>query len=82
MASDPAQNGGAMKTSASATGMKVVNPAQATPVRDKGVMAPQVTWTAPDVNRDRETVGEVPKADATSVENLVMPARGAGALAQ
>jgi hypothetical protein len=82
MAPDPAQNGGAMRTSASTTGTKVVNPAQATPVRDKGVMAPLVTWTTPDLSRDRETVGAAPEADATAVENLVAPARGAGALAQ
>ncbi len=70
------------KTSASATGMKVVNPAQATPVRDKGVVAPLVTWMAPDLNRGRETVGAAPEADATAVKNLVAPARGAGALVQ
>ncbi len=82
MAPDPAQNGGAMKTAASTTGTKVVNPARATRVRDKGVMASLVTWMAPDLNRDRGTVGAAPEADATAVGSLVAPARGAGALAQ
>ncbi len=82
MAPDPAQNGGAMRTLASATGMKVVNPAQATPVRDKGVVAPLATWTAPDLNRDRGIVGAAPEADATAVKNQVAPARGAGALVE
>jgi hypothetical protein len=43
VAPDPAQNGGAVKTSASAIGVKVVNQAQATPVRGKEVGAPLVT---------------------------------------
>ncbi len=82
VAPDPAQNGGAVKTSASATGMKVVNQAQATPVRGKEVGAPLVTWTAPDLNRGREIVGAAPEAEATAVKNLVAPAKGAGALAE
>jgi hypothetical protein len=82
MAPDPAQNGGAVRTLASATGMKAVNPAQATPIRDKGVVAPLATWTAPDLSRDIGTVGAAPEADATAVKNPVAPARGAGALAE
>ncbi len=82
VAPDPAQNGGAAKTSASAIRMKVVNQAQATPVRGKEVGAPLVTWTAPDLNRDRGFVGAAPEADATVVEKAAAPAREAGALAQ
>jgi hypothetical protein len=82
VAPDPAQNGGAVRTSASAIGMKVVNQTQATPVRGKEVGALLVTWTAPDLNRDRGFVGAAPEADATAVENAAAPARGAGALAQ
>ncbi len=79
---DPARNGGAAKTSASAIKMKVVNQAQATPVRGKEVGAPLVTWTAPDLNRDGEIVGAAAEADATVVKNLTAPARGAGALVE
>ncbi len=82
VAPDPARNGGAMRTLANATGMKVVNPAQATPIRDKGVVAPLATWTAPDLSRDIGTVGAAPEADATAVENPEAPARGAGALVE
>ena len=80
MAPDPALNGGAMRTLANATGMKVVNPAQATPVQDKGAVAPFASWTAPDLNRDRGFVGAAPEADATAVEKAAAPAREAGAL--
>ena len=82
VAPDPAQSGGAAKTSASAAGMKVVNQAQATPVRGKEVGAPLVTWTAPDLSRDGEIMGAALEADATAVGSLVAPARGAGALVE
>ncbi len=82
VAPDPAQKGGAAKTSASAFRMKVVNQAQATPVRGKEVGAPLVTWTAPDLNQDRGFVGAAPEADAMAVENAAAPARGAGALVE
>ncbi len=82
VAPDPAQNGRAAKTSTSAIRMKVINQAQATPVQGKEVGAPPVTWTAPDLNQDGEIVGAAPEADATAVRNLVVPARGAGALVE
>ncbi len=82
VAPDPAQNGGAVRTLASKIGRKVVNPAQATLIRGKGVVAPLATWTAPNLSRDIGTVGAAPEADATEVKNPVVPARGAGALAE
>ena len=82
VAPDPAQSGGAGKTSASVIRMKVVNPARATPTRGKKVGAPLVTGTAPDLSRDGEIVGAAPEADATAVKNPVAPARGAGALVE
>ena len=82
VAPDPAQSGGAAKTSASVIRMKVVNPARATPTRGKEVGAPLVTWTAPDLSRDGEIVGAAPEADATAVRSPVAPARGAGALVE
>jgi hypothetical protein len=82
VAPDPAQSGGAAKTSASVIRMKVVNPARATPTRGKEVGAPLVTWTAPDLSRDGEIVGAAPEADAMAVRSLVAPARGAGALVE
>ncbi len=57
VAPDPAQNGGAAKTSATTIRMKVVNQAQATPVQGKEVGAPLVTWMAPDFNRDQDAAG-------------------------
>jgi len=82
VAPDPARSGGAAKTSASVIRMKVVNPARATPTRDKEVGAPLVTGTAPVLSRDGEIVGAAPEADATEVRNPVAPARGAGALVE
>jgi hypothetical protein len=82
VAPDPAQSGGAAKTSASVIRMKVVNPARATPTQGKEVEAPLVTWTAPDLSRGGEIVGASPEVDATAVRNLVAPARGAGALVE
>ncbi len=82
VAPDPARSGGAAKTSASVIRMKVVNPAQATPTRGKEVGAPLATGTAPVLSRDGEIVGAAPEADATAVRNLVMPAKGAGALVE
>ncbi len=81
-APDPAQSGGAAKTSASVIRMKVVDPAWAIPTRDKEVGAALVTWTAPDLSRDGEIVGAALEADATAVRSLVAPARGAGALVE
>ena len=82
VAPDPAQSGGAAKTSASVIRMKVVNPARATPTRGKEVGAPLVTGTAPVLSQEGEIVGAAPEADATAVRNLVAPARGAGALVE
>ncbi len=82
VAPDPARNGGAAKTSAIEIKMKVFSQAQAAPVRGKEVGAPLITWTALDLNRDREIVGAALEADATAVRNLVAPARGAGALVE
>jgi hypothetical protein len=79
---NPAQNDGAMRTLASATKTKVVNPARVAPVQDKGVTGPIATQTAPDLNRGKGTMGASPEADATAVGNLVAPAKGAGAWAQ
>ena len=80
VAPDPARSGGAAKTSASVIRMKVVNPARATPIRDKEVGAPLVTGTAPVLSRDGEIVGAAPEADTTAVRSLVAPVRGEGAL--
>jgi len=82
VAPNPAQSGGAAKTSASVIRMKVVNPARATPTRGKEVGAPLVTWPAPDLSRDGEIVGATREADATAVRNLVAPGKGAGALVE
>jgi hypothetical protein len=79
---DPAQNAGATQALASATKMKAASQAQATPTRGKEVEAALVTRTAPDLNQDGEIVGAAPEADATTVRNLVAPARVAGALVE
>jgi hypothetical protein len=75
---NPALNDEAMRTPASATKTKVVNPARVTPVQNKGVTAPLATQTAPDLNQGKETVGAAPEADATGFGNLVAPVKGAG----
>ena len=82
VAPDPAQSGGAAKTSASVIRMKVANPAQATPTRGKEVRALLVTGTAPGLSRGGGIVGLAPEAGVTEFKNPVAPAREAGVLVE